>query len=76
VADDIVTRLRDGGHDHAYDSFCDVCTSPHVLAREAADEIVRLRALIVEWYDAHQVPDDQARNIDAAIALVAEARRG
>ena len=39
---DIVTRLRDGAD--SCDSFCDVCTSPHVLAREAADEIERLRS--------------------------------
>ncbi len=66
---DIVTRLRDHAKWHyQHANECWEC--------EAADEIVRLRALIVEWYDAHQVPDDQARNIDAAIALVAEARRG
>lgn len=40
----------------------------------AASELDRLRNLIVEWYDAHQNADDVARNIDAAIALVQEAR--
>lgn len=42
----------------------------------AKQEIQRLQGLIVEWYEAHQVPDDHARNIDAAIALVNEARNG
>lgn len=42
MADDIVTRLRVDS-DHAYDSFCEMCTSAHVIAKDAADEIERLR---------------------------------
>jgi hypothetical protein len=42
----------------------------------AKQEIQRLQGLIVEWYEAHQTAEDIARNIDAAIALVNEARNG
>lgn len=65
---DLVQRLRQRQADS--DISCDYLHAPHhrTLEGDAADEIERLRGLLVEWVIAEAFDDDLADAVDRADA--------